>query len=119
MVAALAAALHGVVFIRPEPAASGNVIRVYPYGGHVLLFDAAAALFHALFPDASLYRLRWGAQPAGWTALYAELRYPADAASLHGHIYLDGNTLLVCVRVHECALYDPNPPWIGPVVQLV
>ena len=45
MAAAMAVALHDVVFIGPEPAASGNIIRLYPYSGHVLLFDAATALF--------------------------------------------------------------------------
>ena len=117
MAAAVAAALHGVVFIGPEPASTGNVIRIYPNGGHVLLFDVAAALLNALFPGVSLYLLRWGGQ--GWHALYAELRYPADAAALHGHVYLVGDTLLVCVRVHESSMLNPNQPLIGPIVQLI
>lgn len=117
MAAAAAAALHGVVFIGPEPASTGNVIRIYPNSGHVLLFDAADALLNVMFPNVSLYRLRWGGQ--GWHALYAELRYPADVAALHGHVYLVGDILLVCVRVHESYMHNPNQPLIGPIVQLL
>jgi hypothetical protein len=55
-----AAALHGVVFLGPEPESTGNVVRIYPNGGHVLLFDAATALLNVIFPDVGLYRLSWG-----------------------------------------------------------
>ena len=114
---AAAVVLHGVVFLGPEPASMGNVVRIYPNGGHVLLFDAATALLNAIFQDLGLYRLRWGSQ--GWHALYAEFRYPADVAALHGHVYLVGHTLLLCVRVHESCMHNPNQPLIGPIVQLI
>jgi hypothetical protein len=81
------------------------------------LFDAGTALLNVIFLDLGLYRLLWGGQ--GRHAMYAEFRYPADAAAHYCHVYLVGDTLLVCVRVHESCMRNPKQRLIGPIVQLI
>ena len=79
------------------------------------MFHAACALVDALFPD----RSRFGVRLGGMSDVFFLLRNESDGAALHGHVYWVGDTLLVCIRVKSTSLYDPNPPAIGPIVQLV